>query len=288
MKGRPMDRLVLQNDFLRLEYLKTALRITGLFPAGKPNLLADLSEFPPIPTPYGNFHFHGGHRLWHAPEAMPRTYIPDMGGLEITDLSLGVRLETQPEPGTRIRKQIEIQLAEGKPSVTLTHTLVNDGLWPVQLAPWAITQFRLGGTVILPMPTGNVDAAGLLPNRQLAFWPYSHIKDPRLDLGDAYVLFKAEALPPFKMGYLNPHGWMAYWMDGVLFRKTFEVHAGQTHPDNNCNTEIFCNAYFVELESLAPLTLLAPGESVSHVEVWEVFDDLAALPQDAQLALSTP
>ncbi len=65
-------------------------------------------------------------------------------------------LETQTEPGTGIRKRIEIQLAPDKPTLTLTHTLINDGMWAVELAPWAITQFRLGGTVILPMPVGNV------------------------------------------------------------------------------------------------------------------------------------
>lgn len=77
-------------------------------------------------------------------------------------------LEAQTEPGTGIRKRIEIHLSPDKPSVTLTHTLINDGLWTVELAPWAITQFRLGERVILPLPVGNVDAAGLLHNRQLS------------------------------------------------------------------------------------------------------------------------
>ena len=178
-----MNKRILKNDFLQIEYLTTSLRITGLVPAGKPNLLADLSDIPPIPTPYGDFHFHGGHRLWHAPEAMPRSYIPDDGEMTITDLPDGVILETQTEPGTGIRKRIEIRLAADKPSATLTHTLINDGLWPVELAPWAITQFRLGGTVILPMPVGNADPAGLLHNRQFSLWPYTRINDPRVKLG---------------------------------------------------------------------------------------------------------
>ena len=173
-----MDKGILKNDFLQIEYLTDSLRIIGLTPAGKPNLLADLSELPPIPTPYGDFHFRGGHRLWHAPEAMPRTYIPDTA-LTITELHNSLILETQTEPGTGIRKRIEIRLAHDKPSLTLTHTLTNNGLWAVELAPWAITQFRLGGTVILPMPVGNMDAAGLLSNRQISLWPYARINDPR-------------------------------------------------------------------------------------------------------------
>ena len=276
-----MKKMILQNDFLEIEYLTDTLRISGLTPAGKQNILADISDFASIPTPYGDFHFRGGHRLWHSPEAMPRTYIPDTP-VKVTDLSDGVILEAQTEPGTGIRKRIEIRLAKDKPSLTLTHTLINDGLWAVELAPWAITQFRLGGTVILPMPVGNVDAAGLLPNRQISLWPYARLKDPRLDLHDDFILFHADALPPFKIGYFNPHGWLAYFVDGILFRKTFDAQAELHYPDNNCNAEIYCNDRFVELESLGPLTKLHPGAEIKHIERWDVFEGINSLPEHIQ------
>jgi hypothetical protein len=281
-----MKKRTLKNDFLELEYLTASLRISGLTPRGGRNLFADLSHQPPIPTPYGDFHFRGGHRLWHAPEAMPRTYAPDTGELKITDLPDGVILETDTEPGTGIRKRIEIHLAADKPFVTLTHTLINHGLWPVDIAPWTITQFRLGGTAILPMPIGNVDAAGLLPNRQISFWPYTRLTDPRLSLHDDFSIFKADAvLPPFKMGYFNPHGWLAYWVDGVLFKKSFNAQADVMYPDNNSNAELFCNDEFVELESLAPLVKLEPGRSTAHLETWELLSDLNSLPGELQKLL---
>ncbi len=284
-----MSNRILKNDFLEIEYLTNSLQIVGLYSAGKPNLMADVSSLPPIPTPYGDFHFHGGHRLWHSPEAMPRTYIPDTGELKITDFTNGVTLESPTERGTGIRKQIDVQLASDKPSATLTHTLTNDGLWPVELAPWAITQFRLGGTVILPMPVGNVDDAGLLPNRQFSLWPYTRINDPRLKLGDQFTLFQADALlPPFKMGYFNPHGWIAYWVDGILFRKTFEVHTGVPHPDNTSNAEIYCSDKFVELESLAPLKILDPGASITHMETWDIIYGLDSLSEEIRELLSIP
>ena len=282
-----MNKRALKNDFLQIDYFTASQRIMGLSLTGKPNMLADIGGLPPIQTPWGDFRFRGGHRLWHAPEAMPRTYAPDTGEMTITDLPDGVILETQTEPGTGIRKRIEIHLAADKPSATLTHTLINDGLWPVELAPWAITQFRLGGTVILPMPVGNTDTAGLLHNRQFSLWPYTRINDPRLKLGDEFILFKAEAaLPPFKIGYFNPHGWLAYWLDGVLFRKTFETQIGLTYPDNNCNAEIYCGDLFIELESLAPLTKLEPNASVTHTETWDMFSDTDILPRNVQKMLA--
>jgi hypothetical protein len=281
-----MNKRILKNNHLKIEYLTTSLRIVSLLPGDKPNMMADLSNAAPVNTPYGDFHLLGGHRLWHAPEAMPRTYIPDIGEITITDLSDGVILEGKTEPGTGIRKRIEIHLAKEKPTATLAHTLINDGLWPVELAPWAITQLRLGGTVILPMPLGNADPAGLLHNRQFSLWPYARINDPRVKWGDNFIQLKADAaLPPFKIGYFNPHGWVAYWVDGILFRKTFAVHPDLPHPDNNCNAEIYCNDQFVELESLAPLRILNPGDSVVHAETWDVFDGMDSLPDGVRQVL---
>lgn len=274
-----MGKHILKNRILQMEFLTDALRIIGLAPAGKRNILAGLSNSPSIPTPYGDFHFHGGHRLWHSPESMPRTYIPD-SPVTITELTDGVLLEAQTEPSTRIRKRIEIYPAPDKPSVRLIHTLINDGMWSVELAPWAITQFRLGGVGVLPMPVGNIDSEGLLPNRQLSFWPYASVNDSRLRLSDEYILFIADALPPFKIGYFNTHGWMAYWLEGVLFRKTFELQEKSTYPDNNSNSELYCNELFFELESLAPLVKLEPGNSVNHVEVWDIYYGLETLPHE--------
>ena len=281
-----MDRGILNNDILQIEYLTNSLRIIGLRLTGKSNILADLSGGSPIPTPYGDFYFRGGHRLWHSPEAMPRTYIPDSGDLQINELPNGVALETTTEPGTGIRKRIEIQLSPDKPEVTLTHSLINDGLWPVDLAPWCITQFRLGGVAILPMPVGNADPAGLLPNRQFSLWSYASINDPRLRMYDDFFFYEGEPMPPFKMGYFNPHGWMAYWIEGCLFRKTFHVYADRSHPDNNSNSEMYCCDEFIELETLAPLTKLLPGKSAQHAETWELYEGLDGLPERAQKLLT--
>jgi hypothetical protein len=100
-------------------------------------------------------------------------------------------------------------------------------------------------------------------------------------------LFKADAmLPPFKIGYFNSHGWLAYWIDGVLFRKTFDVLAGLPHPDNNCNAEMYCNNQFVELESLAPLKRLNPGDSATHTEVWDIFDGVDSVSDELRQVLT--
>jgi hypothetical protein len=262
---------LISSRFLELECLETAgPRIIRLSYKGSENLLAEL-PYEPISTPFGDYHHLGGHRLWHAPEGMPRSYIPDEEGLTLTELPDGAILEGKIEPGTGIQKRIEIHLCQDQPRVVLKHYLTNRGLWEVELAVWALTMCRLGGVEVIPLRADNPDQAGLLPDRHLAIWPYSRIDDPRLKLKDDRIILEAKlGLPPLKIGTFNPLGWIGYWREGILFRKSFEVFLGKTYPDGNCNCESYCNSRFVELETLSPLVRLRPGETVEHTERWEL------------------
>lgn len=266
---------ILKNDQVCLEYLvDSGPRIVRLSAFGEENLFANVPNS--VSTPHGEFFFRGGHRLWRAPEVMPDTYLPDNAGVSVEELPDGVRLHGKPAIENGIGKTIDIHLSKDRAVITLTHVLQNEGQNSVELAPWAITMFRLGGTVILPQPVGNTDKAGFLHNRILALWPYTHINDPRLRLRDDFILIRADPIAnPFKLGYYNPNGWMAYWLDGILFRKTFDATSSPLKfPDNGCNTESYCNDRFVELESLGALTTLKYGEEVRLTETWELFQGL--------------
>jgi hypothetical protein len=266
---------ILENDSLRLEYLATAgPRIIRFSIKNRPNLLAELPEAA-LETSLGTYHFRGGHRLWCAPESLPGTYTPDNEGLKVDQFQSGVRLTGQTEPATGMVKIIEIRLPPERASLILRHELRNTGLHPLYLAPWALTMLRLGGTAILPQPVGRIDGNVLLHNRILAVWPYTNINDPRLILHDDFILIHASANPAHaKIGYFNPYGWLAYWLEGVLFRKTFDFDLNATCPDSGCNAEIYFDNNVIELETLGPLGRLEPGKSLFHTEKWELFESL--------------
>ena len=266
---------VLENQQLRLEYLTTAgPRIVGLSFHGLPNLLADLFDMT-SDTPLGKYSFLGGHRLWISPESFRTTYIPDDAGLEVMQLPGGVKLTGRSEPVSGVRKSLLIELEERRPAIRITHAIVNESPDPITLAPWAISMFRQGGTAILPQPAGNADPDGLLPNRLLALWPYTRIHEPRLVLRDDFILLRATpSLPPLKLGFFNTAGWLAYWRDGILFQKRFDLVSGAAYPDGGCNAEVYCNDRFVELESLGPLAALPSGRTATLTETWELFDSL--------------
>lgn len=265
---------IYENGIMSIEYFSDAgPRIVRFSALGIPNLFTEDPRI--LPNEYGDFYFRGGHRLWHSPEAFPRTYIPDNGSIRIEEIPDGVRLIGSKEPGTGIAKTIEIQETETPYAIIVNHILRNEGLWKVELAPWALSMMRPGGVAILPQPQGNTDPDGLLNNRILALWPYTHIDDPRIILRDDFILIHAfSGKGPLKLGYFNRAGWVAYSLDGILFRKTFDVALGKTYPDGGCNTESYCCDQFLELEGIGPTTKIEPGGNVEYSETWEVYPDL--------------
>ena len=259
------------SQFLTVDFLAEAgPRVVRLSLAGQDaNLLAEVPDLN-WETTYGTFHIRGGHRLWHAPEAMPRTYVPDNDGLEIEPFEGGVRLRQPVEAPTGIQKVMELKLHPDRPALTVQHALHNAGSWPVELAPWAITQVPLGGMAVLPMQAPV--PSQYLPTGQLNLWSYTHLRDTRLRLDDDLTLVEGRSRKqPFKIGYFNHAGWLGYLSNDVFFVKRFEPQVGQPHPDQNSNCEVYVWDRFLELETLAPLVRLEPGATTTHVETWEIY-----------------
>lgn len=273
----------LHNASLRLEYLSTAgPRIVGLYLSGSSRNL--LAETPDIhwDTPYGKYSLGGGHRLWIAPENPNITAIPDDSGLVVQELKTGVRLTQPADPHTLITRSIEIHLDDSRPVVHLLHTLTNESRALVRFSAWAITQLPLGGTAILPQAMDSLDAARLLPNRNLVLWSYTRWDDPRLLLSDnGYYLHGSPNPTPCKIGYFNRLGWLAYFQEGVVFLKKYAVLPPLDFPDMGCNVEAYVKDRFIELETLSPMTNLHPGESIKHAEEWHV-QAIFASPRNLQ------
>lgn len=272
IKFQSIDCIRLQNSVISLLVTRSVgPRIISLGFKGGANLFAELPDFV-TERPDGKlFHFYGGHRLWHAPESMPRTYFPDDGPVDVVQDGFGLSVSSALEDETGIEKSIQISLAEDKPQVILHHFLTNRGLWPIECAPWAITQLRTGGVAILPQ---SQQQAGFLPNRSLALWPYTDFASPQVFWGNEYILVHANMKEPFKVGFPNPRGWLAYWLDGTLFVKRTGYDAQAKYYDFGSSSECYCNDRFLELETLAPVEKLAPGDSVKHTETWELYKDV--------------
>lgn len=262
----------LENESIRLLIpCSIGPRILSLSFAGGENLLAELPNFVTDCPGTGTFHFYGGHRLWFSPEVPSRTYLPDDSPVEIAPMENRYLITQDVEIKTGLQKSIEVCLQGNSSKVVITHRLSNFGLWPVTCAPWAITQFRKGGVAILPQSCEETD---VLPNRSLALWPYTNMSDPNVTWGQHHILVNADMQTPFKVGFPNPRGWLAYWLDNTLFVKRAKYEAQSAYYDFGSSSECYCNDEFLELETLAPIQTIAPKESVTHVETWELYGNV--------------
>ncbi len=228
---------------------------------------------------------YGGHRFWVSPET-ERTYYPDNFEVEVrtagSTLVLTAPVEDRTSPVTGLQKSMEITLASTGTQVTVLHRITNRARAATELAPWGLSVMAPGGRAILPLPPRQpIGKDHLLPESVFAVWSYTDFSDPRWHLGAKYVQLLADPLRTGRFreqmgGIYAAAGWGAYFRDGRLFVKRARPVRGAKYPDYGCNFELYTEPGFLELESLAPLTVLQPGQSVEHVEEWMLFKGVPA------------
>jgi hypothetical protein len=244
-------------------------------------------EFPADEPRFYGYYLRGGHRLWHAPEDIVRTYQPDDDPVEVRTLGNGVSLTQKVEPLTGLQKSVALEII-GERAVKVTHKLTNRGPWAVECSPWVLTMLRPGGLGVVPlMPKGDHAALDLLPNYSLVPWTFTDLSLPLWTFHRDFITIEvAKAKGAQKLGLTNYPGWSAYWVDGTAFVKAAAVVKGAAYPDLGSCFEVFTNGQFLELETLGPLAPLAPGKTATHVEYWGLFDGIAKPSNDAAFAKS--
>lgn len=237
-----------------------------------------------VETAIGVWKPYGGHRLWIAPETMPLSYAPDNNPVEyfFDETTNSLRLVAPEEAATEMQKEIEISPdAEG---FSIKHRITNLGANELEFAPWALTIMREGGEAVIPNePFAPYSAENLLPVRSFAVWSYTDFTDSRWTFEKEFIRIKVDENlhHPQKIGVFNRQGWAAYSWRDLLFVKRFDVILNAAYPDMNSNTEVYTAGSFVEVETLAPLQKVQPGESAEHIERWFLFQgkDLEDLKQ---------
>jgi hypothetical protein len=218
------------------------------------------------------WHIYGGHRLWHAPEVMPRTYFPDNSHVDYVWDGKTLKLRQDAESSTGIIKEFEITLDSETNHVNLIHRLINKNLWAIETSPWAITAHAPGGKAILPQEPYINPEEDLLPARPVVLWNYTRMSDPRWNWGNKYIQLKYDSTlaSEQKIGILNKQGWSAYVNSGFMMVKYFNFDPEVVYPDYGCNNEVYVNQHLLEIESLGPVKKLLPGQSAEHAEDWYI------------------
>ena len=214
----------------------------------------------------------GGHRIWAGPEDAVYTYGLDNGPVKV-EIKGDVLVATQPvEPNTGLEKQITVKLAPTGSRVEVLHRIKNTNVWPIDLAPWALTMMTPGGVAITGFPPRGKHPEVLPPTNPLVMWAYTDLSDPRWVITKKYLMLKQVpgAAEPQKIGMFNQDTWGAYYLGNELFIKRVQADPAKVYPDFGCSFETFTNADMLEIETLGPITKLVRDASIEYVERWSL------------------
>ncbi|HEX6300507.1 MAG TPA: hypothetical protein VF148_08600 [Acidimicrobiia bacterium] len=241
-------------------------RITSLRWDRCPELLAQLGPEVNIEHDGGVYPFRGGHRLWASPEVPAVTYASDDHECAVAEAGGLVTVSAPADPAGLV-KEITVSL-DGE-SLLVDHKITKADGDTASLAAWAITQFPLGGTAILPL-IGEDTAPSA--NRYLVIWPYTSIEDRRVTFCDDALELEAKSGHPLKFGVGPAPGRLGYFLDGVVFIKEIEPATGRIVPDHGAVGQVYIGEHFCELESVGGITDLSRGRDAVLRERWTVVD----------------
>ena len=213
----------------------------------------------------GIWHIYGGHRLWKSPEYID-TYYPDNSPVDVVEENGSVTFTSETEVTTGIQKSIKITM-DGDGNATVEHIFVNrskEVTPPVAL--WALSVMDKGAVAKIPLSTEDT---GLLPNRNLVLWPYTDIKDDRLQLDDDCITLAQKNVPrPIKIGAFVKDE-VCVHIKGMKFSIAFPSIEGD-YADYCCNLESYTSDIMLEIETLSQIKSLKTGERAVHTEKWRL------------------
>jgi hypothetical protein len=176
-----------------------------------------------------------------------------------------------------LQKEIQVEMAASGSEVTVTHRISNRTLFPLEFAPWALTMMAQGGVAITGFPPRGRHPINLEATNPLVMWAYTDLSDKRWGFTRKYLTLRQDPNNPEaqKIGLFNPRTWGGYLLNRELFLKQYTPEPGGAYTDFGCSFETFTNAEFLEIETLGPITKLAPNQSVTHIERWSLHRNIA-------------
>ena len=275
---RGWEAVQLDNGVARAVIVPGVARVMVFERAGGANLIWQDKALWGIPANLatGDWQNFGGSKLWAAPQAAwgwPPDPAMDRGPCGYAIGQDGsIHLRGMPSQTVGVRLDREISLADGRAALDLEYTMQNTTSSNVTWGIWNIIQMQGGGRVLLPTPKG-------VSVREDKRW---HIWEHWQRIDDIFVLHHTGQ--EGKVMSIGPEGWIAYEKAGEVFVLSFRADPDAVYPEGHGCGEVYAGGSYIELEHVAPLTQLAPGETTQTTERWILFSLDGAQIDDRELA----
>lgn len=166
-----------------------------------------------------------------------------------------------------VSKTVSIRMCR-RGGLEIKQTVTNTSDAPRRVTIQGNTLLPSGGVAAMPLTAAPVNGQGR----------------PELKQGKALSLIEPDQVYPseFEVAGLADELWCGYFHQGQLFIMTSPAMEGVYA--NDVNVSFSANPRRVKISSYSPEISLAPGESLTHTEVWNIFDQLPRPETEAQAA----
>ncbi len=215
-----------------------------------------------------------GGRLDYGPEMETRKLhqLTWMGpwSVEVTG-AFSIRMSSEKDEQLGLYSQRIFTLDPQSPKLTITQIGENISTDTLSRHFWSRTLVKPGG--IMTLPVDEINSRFLKGAGKFA-WNPSRIEeeweDERVWIKGGILHFHAVG-GTFKAGTDSKEGWMAYQVGKVRMLKRFPVFPQEDYSGSEHMSGIFfSNGKFAEMEPCGPTHTLAPEESFSFTEEWEL------------------
>jgi hypothetical protein len=182
------------------------------------------------------------------------------------------RLTSQHDPATGVQLVRDFRLSETSSRLDITQTIRNVSDQTCEYCHWSRT-FALGGGIAIVPLTPPSRFPNFYTMRQGRDEILIRPVDEHIRVRDGFLEILAPPAHP-KLGIESYAGWFAYLMPNDLaFLKRFPAYRDRSHSEvDGHNVSIWYPQAgpMIELEPLGPRERLAPGDSASFTESWEL------------------
>lgn len=232
------------------------------------------------------WHIYGGFRIWLAPEE-EKTYVPDNAPVRYEKINNGAVFVPSVWSKHNAQIKLKIEFVEAD-KIEVEIKAKNLETKPVPLCIWALSVCKSGGTLVVPLSRENT---GYLPNRNIVHWSYNDVLDRRYAITNEALFLVSDPTMKraLKLGTYLPNIIAQYMYNSTVFIKEVLAGKGGHYPDFYCNFETYTNDLIHEVETLSPIVLVAPGQSLVHKEKWTIKKAKKSwVERTKQLQLSAP
>lgn len=199
----------------------------------------------------------------------PDLWLGDWTGEIVGDDTL--RLTSKCDSATGIRLVRDFTLAADSSRLLCQQRIINESHKPVTTCHWSRTLAVGGGICLIPLTPES-----RFPKQYIMYGPGPVMNyqpdDPNIRIRDGFLEIVGTPQNP-KLGIDSYAGWFCYLMrSDLMFIKRFPVYPDRVYAEMAGLTISiwYYKSEMCELEPIGPREILAPGDSASYTEQWEL------------------